>query len=620
MIKNIGQVSGLWIGNYSPQNTTLIWFDTGNNIHKTYDYSTGVWIPISMNPIVNKTYAELQSLAAGNNIAQGTFYRITDLGYLSLAITSTKIQYVDNNNNFIVDDLIATKTYCVTSSNLLIDDLNGVWDSSTNTLKFNFSETAVDENSDNDFIFGSKLRSGVHTLSKYKLKNLVSSAANNALSWNKGVYLNFLTKLQSYYTQNGGVVRYETYTSAIQTINQSLSTLQTNINNINIWNKTIPTPFSPASTPTDVAVGDTLKNALLKIQSWINKFKNAKGIVLSSDYAVDNSGAPAIGDTVEQAIGKIQYEAQGLPSDWNPSTTKSDPTVAAGDTFAQAFAKVQRWFNLFWHISTNRFWSRQTYDGSSPVFDFNSFNGSVSVSNGSNKYTQIVSGTITQRKDVDHLLNFGQTYVIDVDNGNSFEYNIDSYSTTGGTSGTIKLIVNNLYLPEPNVVEFTGVNSQRVVTTKYSLYAKSIANEIRASKYVFTDKSYDFGQNIPYEINENTPEYLIIKSDDGSGTGFYQSILLNIGKVRDGQIINIVFIDSGLIDNVVIKNSTGYNSAYATLNGSGNPNIQLTQNFSEAFTRGNWSVCQFICFSKYERDYTLSEIFGTYDYVLMRIR
>ena len=622
MIKNLGQIAGLWVGNTSPQNNLLIWFDTGNNIHKTYDYSTGTWIPVSMNPIVNKTYAELQNLAALNSISQGTFYRITDLGYLALAITSTKIQYTDNNDNVIIDDLISTKTYCVTSSNLLIEDKGGIWDVSTNTLKFNFEDTNISSDPSattaDDYVLGTKLRSGTKKLSKYKLSSLISGVTGNAISWNKGFFLNFLTNLQSYYDVNGGVVRYTTYTAAINTINQSLNTLQQNINNLNIWNKTIPSPFNPPATPTDMVANDTLKTLLQKAQAWINKFKNAKGIVLSSDYAVDNSGAPAIGDTVEQAIGKIQYEAQGLPSNWNPSTVSTDPTVAAGDTFAQAFAKVQRWFNLFWHISTSRFWSRQTYDGSNPVFDFNSYNGNLNISNGSNKFTQIFSGTITQRKDVVHLLNFGQTYVIDVDNGNNFEYNIDSYSMTGGT-GTIKLIVNNLYLPEPNVAEFLGENDQKVVTTKYALNAKSIANEIRASKYAFVNKSSDFSQSIPYEINEDTPEYLIIKTDENSG-GWSQSIRLNIGKVRDGQIINIVFIDNGFIDNVVIKNSNNYNSAYATLNGTGNPNIQLTQNFSEAFTRVNWSVCQFICFSKYERDYAPSEIFGTYDYVLMRIR
>ena len=182
MTKNIGQVSGLWIGNTPPENNKLIWFDTGNNLHKSYDFAMGVWIPMTMNPIVSKTYSELQNLAAHNSISQGTFYLITNLGYLALAITSTKIQYTDNNNNVIIDDLISNKTYCVTSENLLIEDKTGVWDVSTNTLKFNFEETNIsNEASDitkNDYVLGTKVRNGVKHLSKYKISSLLSTVAN----------------------------------------------------------------------------------------------------------------------------------------------------------------------------------------------------------------------------------------------------------------------------------------------------------------------------------------------------------------------------------------------------------------------------------------------------------
>lgn len=559
MFKNIGQISGLWIGNYAPQNTTLIWFDTGNNIHKTYDFSSGVWIPISMNPIVNKTYAELQSLAAGNNIAQGTFYRITDLGYLALAITSTKIQYVDNNDNYIIDDLVSNKTYCVTSSNLLIDNLSGVWDIATNTLKFNFTTSPINANADDDFVFGSRIRSGVHSLSKYRLKGFVSSKLNNSLIWNEGVYLNFLSTLQSYYNQNGGVVRYETYASAIQNINQSLNILQSNITNINIWNKTIPSPFTPFTTPSDIDVGDTLKVSLRKSQSWFNKLKFAKGITLSSDYSVNN-GIPSVGDTVEEAIGKLQYEAQGIPSGWNPSSDNSDPTISIGDSISQAFAKVQRWFNLFWHISVGSFYSRDTYDGVNPYFEFSSYSNQsrFTVKISDNNWTNIYGGKILQKYDNTLKVSFDSISPSQLeDYGSEYEYNISDYDARGLVSGVKDLIVYNTIFKEPNVANFTsGVNNQDVINSgSYGLFSESIISKVRSSKYQFTNSN---SGDINVDINQSTPEFLYIRGVYTSNVNY--DLIFNVNEVRDGQIINIIIgckkDSNGGLNNLRFKKST----------------------------------------------------------------
>lgn len=552
MIKNLGQIAGLWIGNTSPQNRLLIWFDTGNNVHKTYDYSTGTWIPVSMNPIINKTYSELQNLADLNSISQGTFYRITDLGYLALAITSTKIQYTDNNDNFIIDDLISTKTYCVTSSNLLIEDKGGVWDVSTNTLKFNFEDTdiASDPSSTtaDDYILGTKLRSSTKKLSKYKLSSLISGVTGNAISWNKGFFLNFLTNLRSYYDVNGGVVRYTTYTAAINNINQALNTLQQNINNLNIWNKTMPSPFNPPSTPTNMVANDTLKTLLQKAQAWINKFKNAKGIVLSSDYAVDNSGVPAVGDTVEQAIGKIQYEAQGLPSNWNPSTVSSDPTVAAGDTFAQAFAKVQRWFDLFWHISTTIFSSKAySSDGSSPLFIFNSTDKNFKVGSSSNfpkNSVTIGEGRMNSIvEDNPWFLTTSQTPETKTEHFNTFKGSVTSIFNPSVFLKNIHITAYSIYAEEPEVPKILHLSGPVLLTKElYAIYGDSLKTGVRSSEYLYKDSYQYDAENTTdretFEINENTPEFVIFRKVTGTDPDIYLNF--TIGELREGQIISIL--------------------------------------------------------------------------------
>lgn len=556
MVKNVGQVAGLWIGNSNPQNTKLIWYDTGNSIHKIYDVSTGTWIPVSMNPIVRKTYSELQSLAANNSISQGTFYLITNLGYLALAITTTKIQYTDSNNNVIIDDLISHKTYCVTSENLLIEDMGGVWDVSTNTLKFNFSDTDINavssEISENDFVLGTKKRSGVSSFSKYTLKSLVSRVSRNAISWNKGFYLDFFRTLQSYYNQNGGVVRYETYANAIQQITQALTTIQNNFNNLNIWTKTVSSPFTPASTPTDMAVGDTLKNMLQKVQGWINKFKYAKGIVLSSDYQVGDGTAPAAGNTVEEAIGNLQKEVSGLPEDWVPSSDASNPTMQPGDSFPTALSKVQRWFNLFWNITASVFSSKAiSRNGNVPVFQF-SVSGSAGQQSGQfhitspDSTTTLSYGGIQASYNDDEYIAFSQgqsrvtTFV-----PNTMEYNPSNY-WTNGESGNVIIDSYTLKVKTPVLPLFQGQTGQNVsFRDLYAIYAESLLSNVRASKMLMINSAnYDIneGGTQTYQILNNTPEHIMIykATTENNEPGMY--INLQIQSLRLGQLIGITFV------------------------------------------------------------------------------
>ena len=593
MTKNIGQVSGLWIGNTPPENNKLIWFDTGNNLHKSYDFAMGVWIPMTMNPIVSKTYSELQNLAAHNSISQGTFYLITNLGYLALAITSTKIQYTDNNNNVIIDDLISNKTYCVTSENLLIEDKTGVWDVSTNTLKFNFEETNIsNEASDitkNDYVLGTKVRNGVKHLSKYKISSLLSTVANNAISWNKGFYLNFLTNLQSYYNQNGGVVRYETFLSAIRNIETLLSQIQININDINIWNKQLPDSFSPQTNPTDIVVGNTLKTIVDKVQGWINKFKTAKGSVLSSDYNVISESVPEIGDTVEEAIGKLEYQAQGLPSNWTPSSDNSNPTVSAGQTFAQAFAKVQRWFNLFWNISSTSFKSKAiANDSLTSVFNFvtsgsgNSMGGYFSIHN-PNSSTTINPGRIDCRVSDDETIPFvGQSRPISYIK-NNFSYAPQAINNNGNP-GTADLDFYTMWISKPKLPKINLNDDQHAhLNNVYALFAESLKTISRSSPIKMVDSAdYDNneGNHLNYEITRESEEHIMFYKNRSSQSPANPDMYINLKltSLQLGQHIGITFFDtllpnSGASINLV-TNDAGHAMLIPRVNGDpGTPSV-----------------------------------------------
>ena len=368
--QNLGQVSGLWIGTSAPTNTTLIWYDSTPAIrcHKVYSVTAAAWVVLDQNVISAITYSELKNLAQNTGLTQGSWYKITDQGnILALAITSTKVQYVDVNNNFVIDDLAASATYIVTSSNLLIDDISGVWDATNKRLKFSFTETAHDGNTDNDFIFGKKQRGGVWSLAKYKLSALISAVKGNSVTWNKGIFFNFNAALSSKTDVAGGVVGKNTYDSEKATMNQNIANVAASNQAIlntaknyadskvapsEIYSKALPSaPTSGAAI--DIVQGDTLSGIITKIYRWINQFKTASGIKVSKSFAPATQKADINNnDTVDSALRKIQYWFNNielsLSADWHPSKDNSD--VKAGDDFQDAFAKLQGKFN---HIYEN---------------------------------------------------------------------------------------------------------------------------------------------------------------------------------------------------------------------------------------------------------------------------
>ena len=322
--KNLGQVAGLWIGNSAPENTSLIWYDNTPAIrtHKVYDFALGAWVVLDKNTISAITYSELRNLARNTGLTQGSWYKVTDQGnILALAITTTKVQYVDINNNFVIDDLASNATYVVTSSNLLIDDIQGVWNANDKKLMFSFADTIQDDNTADDYIFGKKRRNNVWSLAKYKLSSFVSSVTGNSITWNKGFFFNFRKNLQDNTNVSGGVVGKDAYDT-------DKAALQQNIDNVAASNQVIlnsaknytdgkvaaseiygkALPSTPTSgTAIDIASGDTLSSIVTKIQRWINQFKTATGIKVGRSFSPSSTRTSINNnDTVQSALEKTQ--------------------------------------------------------------------------------------------------------------------------------------------------------------------------------------------------------------------------------------------------------------------------------------------------------------------------
>lgn len=359
--KNLGQVSGVHIGNTPPSNTILIWYDsTPSQLrHKVYDPTLKQWVVLDQSIISAITYSELTNMAKNSGLSVGEYFQITDRSnVLALAITSTKVQYCDALGNILIDDLGTNIQYHVTSSNLQIDDVAGVFDVTNRKLMFQFNEQTPEFASD-DYVFGKVKRNNIWSLAKYKLSSFLSKVTGNSITWNGGFFFSFSDALKSVLDKAGGVVSKTSY-------DKDKEQIITSINNVGKENQSIiqnaqnalneatsPKSFygtalpsiSTGGEPTDVAVGDTLLNIISKIQRYINRFKYATGIKISDKYSSTNSkGQPNNNDTVETAISKLHRMFSeiklSLPTDFAPSD-KPNQNLEPGDEFTVAFAKIE---------------------------------------------------------------------------------------------------------------------------------------------------------------------------------------------------------------------------------------------------------------------------------------
>ena len=377
--KNLGQVSGVFIGMSAPKNTSIIWYDDtpSQRCHKIYDPVTNSWVALSPDIVSNTTYSELIFNAQKNGLSIGKHYVITDKSnVLAIAITATKVQYPDSLGNILIDDLGTNIQYHVSSSNLLIDDLSGVFNVESNKLVFQFQEQ-INVNIETDYLFG-KVRSGKKwILSKFHFSSLISKDVNNSISWSNGLFFSFKNAINKILNKSGGVVGYDDYSTNISQINKNIENVSKNnqeiLNNVNksitdktkdsvIYDKKIQNNIDVTISPGDVIIGDSLFSIISKFQRWINKFKYATGIRLSKGFS-DAKSQQYINnnDTVETAFAKIQYilknptKTSMLPEDWgigakreeggfaDPNTYSAfqqDGVPVAGDSLFYAFAKI----------------------------------------------------------------------------------------------------------------------------------------------------------------------------------------------------------------------------------------------------------------------------------------
>lgn len=345
--KNLGQVEGLYIGASAPTNTALIWYDTSSHKHKVYDVALSAWTVLNQNSITAITYSALVSRAGGQGLTQGQWFKITDRSNaLALAITGTKVQYVNNNGVPVVDDLGTHVSYNITSENLVIDESVGVYNASTNKLVFSFSETTPVMNTgstDVDYVYGVQKRGNTKTQRKFRLSSFLSSVTGNDISWNGGFFLNFYNKLKSYFNVTGGVATHEALESyktlnnqAIQQIGvntqQAIQQVGMNIDNATtdakIYGKRLPSAPT-TGTPVDIAQGDTLQMIVQKVYRWIQRLKKADGIDMPSNYTPAKSYSQVINtDNVSQAIGKLSYLVNHIKTEQIDNGAVSDEKIA----------------------------------------------------------------------------------------------------------------------------------------------------------------------------------------------------------------------------------------------------------------------------------------------------
>lgn len=352
--KNVGQVAGIWIGNVAPENTNIIWFDTNTSErrHKVYDFGQMKWVTLNPQIVVPTTYNELVNTARQSGLSVGSMYKLTDMSnVLAYAVTTTKVQYNDNKGNIIVDDLGTGKEYHVSSSNLLIDGVRGVFDTATNQLIFSFVEDSIDEDV---YLFGKKKVNNVWKLVKSKISALISSKEGNSISWKNGLFFSFNNAINAILNKRGGVVGKTAYDKDMEEIAQDIENVGKENQRIlstakkytddkttddEIFGKKITDDIADAQ-PIDVHKNMTLKDIVANFQRWLTRLRWATGVKLTRSFTQSrtfqwiNSN-----DTVESAFGKVQYifhnftDTLTIPGDFTQNDGVTDEQYIKDEKF-----------------------------------------------------------------------------------------------------------------------------------------------------------------------------------------------------------------------------------------------------------------------------------------------
>lgn len=327
---DIGTIAGISIGATAPSNQAIIWYDTTDGLHKSYNQSLGEWVPMSQaivaeiadfNDLINKA-----NLPGGLPI--GAFYHVvkrdSDANWNTMVwvVGSTRVQYVDKQNNIIVEDLAGqgTTTQYVASTNYFFDNVVATFDAATSKLNFQF-QSVTDNPAMTDVLYGMRMVGENATLVKRTIQSLISKSPKNSLAFVDGLYFNFSAAMKgvivSEQTDDTTVIGYKQYTvdyaamdKVFKDVQDIVRDWQNNSREIIFTSKLIevnPVTATVAA-PQDLTTNDDITAAFNKIQGWYNRLKLATGASLSSAYAPNPNTKgimPAAGDIVEKAIALL---------------------------------------------------------------------------------------------------------------------------------------------------------------------------------------------------------------------------------------------------------------------------------------------------------------------------
>lgn len=341
---DIGTIAGISIGATAPSNQAIIWYDTTDGLHKSYNQSLGEWVPMSQaivaeiadfNDLINKA-----NLPGGLPI--GAFYHVvkrdSDANWNTMVwvVGSTRVQYVDKQNNIIVEDLAGqgTTTQYVASTNYFFDNVVATFDAATSKLNFQF-QSVTDNPAMTDVLYGMRMVGENTTLVKRTIQSLISKSPKNSLAFVDGLYFNFSAAMKgvivSEQTDDTNVIGYKQYTADYAAINKVFKDVQdivrdwqNNSREMIFTSKLIevnPVTATVAA-PQDLTPNDDITAAFNKIQGWYNRLKLATGASLSSAYAPNPNTKgimPAAGDIVEKAIALLHQAILDIDSEYGES-------------------------------------------------------------------------------------------------------------------------------------------------------------------------------------------------------------------------------------------------------------------------------------------------------------
>lgn len=341
---DIGTIAGISIGATAPSNQAIIWYDTTDGLHKSYNQSLGEWVPMSQaivaeiadfNDLINKA-----NLPGGLPI--GAFYHVvkrdSDANWNTMVwvVGSTRVQYVDKQNNIIVEDLAGqgTTTQYVASTNYFFDNVVATFDAATSKLNFQF-QSVTDNPAMTDVLYGMRMVGENATLVKRTIQSLISKSPKNSLAFVDGLYFNFSAAMKgvivSEQTDDTNVIGYKQYTADYAAINKVFKDVQdivrdwqNNSREMIFTSKLIevnPVTATVAA-PQDLTPNDDITAAFNKIQGWYNRLKLATGASLSSAYAPNPNTKgimPAAGDIAEKAIALLHQAILDIDSEYGES-------------------------------------------------------------------------------------------------------------------------------------------------------------------------------------------------------------------------------------------------------------------------------------------------------------